>query len=66
MPDLLEARRLAHLYLWWPRSVHFLPTHWPAAWRTVQHLLRGERHFTDIRGRLGAPGRLIGLMPTAL
>jgi flavin-dependent dehydrogenase len=66
MPDLLEARRLAHLYLWWPRSVHMLPQRWPPAWRAVQHLLRGEQHFSDIRGRLGAPGRLIGLMPTAL
>jgi geranylgeranyl reductase family protein len=66
MPDLLEARRLAHLHLWWPRSCYVLPTRWPRAWRAVQHLLRGERQFTDVRGRLGAVGRLVGLIPTAL
>lgn len=66
MPDLVEARRLAHLYLWWPKSVYTLPTRWPAAWRTVQALLRGERRFTDVRGLLGTAGRLIGLMPTQL
>ncbi|HUN92881.1 MAG TPA: geranylgeranyl reductase family protein [Burkholderiaceae bacterium] len=66
MPDLVEARRLAHLYLWWPGCVHTLPTRWPAAWRTVQNLVRGERRFTDIRGLLGMPGRLIGLIPTGL
>jgi geranylgeranyl reductase family protein len=66
MPDLVEARRLAHLYLWWPGSVYTLPTRWPAAWRTVQALIRGDTRFTDVRGLLGAPGRLIGLMPTKL
>ena len=66
MPDLVEARRLAHVYLWWPGSVYTLPTRWPAAWRTVQALMRGERRFTDLRGLLGRPGRLIGMLPTRL
>jgi geranylgeranyl reductase family protein len=66
MPDLVEARRLAHIYVWWPGSIYTLTTRWPAAWRTVQHLVRGECRFTDVRGLLGTTGRLIGLFPTAL
>ncbi len=66
MPDLLEARRWAHMYLWWPGSVFTLPTRWPAAWRAIERLLRGELRFSEMRGLLGWPGRAIGLLPTTL
>ena len=66
MPDLIEARRLAHLYQWLPHSVYALPTRVPAAWRGMQKILRGERRFVDVRAKLGAMGRLVGWVPSRL
>jgi flavin-dependent dehydrogenase len=63
MPDLIEARRLAHFYQWLPHSVYALPTRMPAAWRGMQKILRGERRFVDVRAKLGAMGRLVGWVP---
>jgi geranylgeranyl reductase family protein len=66
MPDLYAARRWAHVYLWWPRSCYTLPRHFPAVWRTVQKLLKGERGFAQLKQRLGAFGFIADLLPASV
>lgn len=53
MPELIEARRWAALYLWWPRGCYSVPKRWPPAWRAVCGVLRGDSTFTAIGRRFG-------------
>lgn len=53
MPELVEARRWAQLYLWWPQGCYAVPKHWPAAWRAVCAVLRGDRSFRQIGKSFG-------------
>jgi flavin-dependent dehydrogenase len=63
MPDLLAARRWAHLYLWWPRLCHLLPTRSRRVWGGVERLLRGERRFSELASRLGPLAPLAEHLP---
>jgi geranylgeranyl reductase family protein len=66
MPDLLAARRWAHVYLWLPRACHALPVRSGRVWRAVEGLLTGERHFADLQERLGLLRPLTRLLPVSL
>jgi geranylgeranyl reductase family protein len=66
MPDLISARRWAHLYFWLPRFCYALPKHWQPMWRAVCKIVRGERGFSHIRRKLGAFGFLEDLLPAAV
>jgi geranylgeranyl reductase family protein len=63
MPDLLSGRRWLGFYVLFPRACYNMPGHVPRVWRGVRSLLRGERHFTDIRRRLGPLGFIESLLP---
>jgi geranylgeranyl reductase family protein len=66
MPDLISARRWAHLYLWLPRFCYALPKRWQPMWRAVCKIVRGERGYSHIRKKLGAFGFLENLLPAAV
>ncbi len=66
MPDLLAARRWAHLYLWWPRLCHLLPTRSRRVWGGVERLLRGERRFSELASRFGPLAPLAERLPVRL
>ena len=66
MPDLLSARRWMHLYFWLPRTCYSLPKRLPFFWDAVCHIVRGERHFTDIKKRLGPLGVMEQLLPYSI
>ena len=66
MPDLISARRWAHIYLWAPRLCYSLPRRWTPMWDAVCKIVRGERGYSDIRKRLGAFGFLENLLPAAI
>ena len=66
MPTLIDARRWAHIYLWWPRACYMLPAHSPRFWGAVAKIVRGERDYTDVRRRLGAFGRVADWLPVEM
>lgn len=66
MPDLISARHWLEVYILSPRACYLLPKHVPLFWHAVCAIVRGERHFTDIRHRLGPVGFLEGLLPDPL
>ena len=66
MPDLISARRWAHIYLWAPRLCYSLPRRWTPMWDAVCKIVHGERGYSDIRKRLGAFGFLENLLPAAI
>ena len=66
MPTLIDARRWAHIYLWWPRACYALPTRSPRFWSAVAKIVRGERDYTDVRRRLGVAGRVADWLPVAM
>lgn len=66
MPDLISARRWAHIYMWWPRLCYSLPRRWPPMWRAVRKIVRGERGYSYIRQKLGVLGFVEGLLPTGV
>ncbi len=66
MPDLISARRWAHIYLWAPKLCYSLPRRWTPMWGAVCKIVRGERGYSDIRKRLGAFGFLENLLPAAI
>ena len=66
MPDLLAARRWAHIYLWWPRICHVLPTRSRRVWQGVEHLLNGKLRFSELSARLGPLAPLAERIPATL
>ena len=56
MPDLMSARRWMQVYVTRPRMCYTLPRRVPAFWRAVCRILRGERHFREVRRILGPLG----------
>ena len=66
MPDLISARRWAHIYLWAPKLCYSLPRRWTPMWEAVCKIVRGERGYSDIRQKLGPLGFLENLLPTAI
>jgi geranylgeranyl reductase family protein len=66
MPTLTDARRWAHIYLWWPRACWELPTRSPRFWSAVAKIVRGERDYTDVRRRLGQFGRVADWLPVGM
>ncbi len=66
MPALIDARRWAHIYLWWPRACWELPTRSPRFWSVVAKIVRGERDYTDVRRRLGWFGRAADWLPAEM
>ncbi len=66
MPDLISARRWAHLYLRLPRFCYALPKHWQPMWRAVCKIVRGERGYSHIRKKLGVFGFLENLLPATV
>ena len=66
MPDLISARRWAHIYLWLPRFCYSLPKRWQPMWTAVCKIVRGERGYSHIRKKLGAFGFLEDLLPAAV
>lgn len=63
MPDLLAARRWMHIYFWLPRACYSLPKRVPPFWQAVCHIVRGDRHFTDIGRRLGPLSFVENMIP---
>jgi geranylgeranyl reductase family protein len=66
MPNLLSARRWWGLYKLCPYLCYALPKYLPPFWDIVCQVVRGERHFTDIRRRLGPLGFVESLLPDPL
>lgn len=66
MPDLLAARRWLKIYMVAPRACYALPMRAPFFWAAVCAIVRGERHFTDIKRRLGPVGFVEKLLPDPL
>lgn len=66
MPTLVDARRWAHIYLWWPRACYALPTRSARFWGAVAKIVRGERDYTDVRRRLGALGHAADWLPVEM
>lgn len=66
MPDLASARRWLHIYIHFPRLCYALPKRVGPFWRAVCRIVRGERHFTDIRNDLGPFGVVERVLPETL
>jgi hypothetical protein len=66
MPDLISARRWAHLYFWLPRFCYTLPKRWQPMWRAVCKIVRGERGYSHIRKKLGVFGFVEDWLPAAV
>jgi geranylgeranyl reductase family protein len=66
MPTLIDARRWAHIYLWWPRACYALPARSPRFWGAVAKIVRGERDYTDVRRRLGMLGMAADWLPVKM
>jgi geranylgeranyl reductase family protein len=58
MPDLMSARRWMQVYIKLPRACYTLPGRVPAFWHAVCRIMRGERHFREVRQILGPLGLL--------
>jgi geranylgeranyl reductase family protein len=66
MPNLMSARRWLHIYIYFPYSCYWLPKHVPAFWRAMCLIVRGERHFVDIKRGLGPLGVIEKMLPETL
>lgn len=66
MPDLVAARHWLKVYMLAPRACYALPKRAPMFWAAVCAIVRGERHFADIRRRLGPAGFIESLLPDPL
>jgi geranylgeranyl reductase family protein len=66
MPNLMSARRWLHIYVYLPYSCYWLPKHVPAFWRAMCLIVRGERHFVDIKRGLGPLGIIEKILPETL
>ena len=66
MPNLLSARHWWGLYKLCPYLCYALPRHLPVFWNIVCQVVRGERHYTDIRRRLGPLGFVENWLPDPL
>jgi geranylgeranyl reductase family protein len=66
MPDLISARRWAHLYFWLPRFCYALPKRWQPMWHAVCKIVRGERGYSHIRKKLGVFGFVEDWLPAAV
>ena len=66
MPDLISARRWAHIYMWAPHLCYSLPRRWSPMWRAVRKIVRGERGYSYIRQKLGVLGFVEGWLPTGV
>lgn len=66
MPDLMSARRWLKIYMLAPRACYLLPMRAPMFWAAVCAIVRGERHFVDIKRRLGPAGFIENLLPDPL
>ncbi|MEO6458136.1 MAG: geranylgeranyl reductase family protein [Chloroflexia bacterium] len=66
MPDLLAARRWLGFYVLFPRACYSIPRHIPSVWHGISYLLRGERHFSEIKRRLGPLGFIESKLPDPL
>lgn len=66
MPDLLAARHWLGFYVLFPRACYSVPKRVPRVWHGVRYLVRGERHFSEIRRRLGPLGFLERMLPNPM
>jgi geranylgeranyl reductase family protein len=66
MPELIAARRWAHVYMWLPRLCYSLPKRLPLMWRALRAIIRGERGYIDIQRRLGPLGFVADWLPVEL
>ncbi len=62
MPDLLSARKWMGVYVKAPWLCYALPRRAPIFWRGVCAIVRGERHYTQIKKKLGPLGLIDGLL----
>ena len=53
MPELHIARTLARIGVWFPRLAYTLMKNSDWAWNAGCQILRGERSYHDVRGRMG-------------
>jgi flavin-dependent dehydrogenase len=66
MPNLTASRRWMNIYIHFPYACYSLPRRVPLFWQAVCRIVRGERHFTDIRPALGPLGLIEKALPEML
>lgn len=63
MPDLLSARHWMQVYIKAPRACYGLPRRITPFWGAVCSIIRGERHFREVRRMLGPLGLVERWLP---